>query len=58
MSGTFFKNRGLHVIHLNIKSLLAKIEELRFTAKDTNAVVIDASESKLDASVLERGLYW
>ena len=35
-----FKNRGLHFIHLNINSLLPKIEELRFIAKSTNAAVI------------------
>ena len=49
-----FKNRGLHFIHLNINSLLPKIEELRFIAKSTNAAVIGICESKLDASVLEQ----
>ena len=49
-----FKNRGFHFIHLNINSLLSKIEELRFIAKSTNAAVIGISESKLDASVLEQ----
>ena len=49
-----FKNRGLHFIHLNINSLLSKIEELRFIAKSTNAAVIAICESKLDASVLEQ----
>ena len=49
-----FKNRGLHFIHLNINSLLPKIEELLFIAKSTNAAVIGICESKLDASVLEQ----
>ena len=49
-----FKNRRLHFIHLNINSLLSKIEELRFIAKSTNAAVIGLCESKLDASVLEQ----
>ena len=49
-----FKNRGLHFIHLNINSLLPKIEELRFIAKSTNAAVIGICESKLEASVLEQ----
>ena len=49
-----FNNRGLHFIHLNIRSLLSKIKELRFVAKSTNAAVILVSESKLDASVLEQ----
>ena len=30
------------------------MDELRFIAKSTNAVVIDICESKLDASVLEQ----
>ena len=48
-----FKSRGLHFIHLNISSLLPKIEELRIIAKSTKAVIIGISESKLDESVLE-----
>ena len=49
-----FKNRGLHFVHLNINSLLPKIEELRFIAKYTIAAFIGICESKLDASVLEQ----
>ena len=49
-----FKNRGLHIIHLNIDSLLSKIEERRSIAKSANAAVIGISESKLGASVLEQ----
>ena len=45
--------RGLRFIHLNINSLLSKIEELRYIAKSTNAAVIGICESKLDASVLD-----
>ena len=48
-----FKSRGLHFIHLNINSLLPKIEEVRIIAKSTNAAIIRISESKLDESVLE-----
>ena len=48
-----FKTRGLYFIHLNINSLLPKIEELRITVKSTNAAIIGISESKLDESVLE-----
>ena len=48
-----FKSRGLYFIHLNINSLLPKIEELRITVKSTNAAIIGISESKLDESVLE-----
>ena len=48
-----FKSRGLHFIHLNINSLLPKIEEFRIIAKSTNATIIGISESKLHQSVLE-----
>ena len=47
------KKRGLHFIHLNINSLLSKIEEIRYNAKSTNAVAVGICESKLDASVLD-----
>ena len=47
-----FKARGLHFIHLNINSLLPKIEELRFIAKSTNATIIGINESKIDESAL------
>ena len=49
-----FKNRGLHSIHLNINSLLSKIEELRFIAESTSTAVIGIYETKLDTSVLEQ----
>ena len=39
--------------HLNINSLLSKIEELCYIAKSTNAADIGVCESKLDASVLD-----
>ena len=48
-----FKSRILHCIHLNINSLLTKIEELRTIAKSTNAAIIGIGETKLDESVLE-----
>ena len=47
-----FKHRGLHFFHVNINSLLPKIDELRHIARLTNAAVIEISESKLDDSVL------
>ena len=48
-----FKKRGLHFIHLNINSLLSKIDELREIAKVSRAAVIGITESKLDNSVLD-----
>ena len=47
-----FKHRGLHFLHLNINSLVPKVDELRVIAKISNAAVIGISESKLDDSVL------
>ena len=48
-----FTRKGLHFIHLNINSLLPKIDELRYTAKNSNTVVIGISESKLDNIVYD-----
>ena len=39
-----FNSRGLHFIHLNVNSLLPKIDELRNIAKLSNAAVIGISE--------------
>ena len=50
-------NRELHLIQLNINSLLPKIDELSDTAKRTKAAVIDISESKLDSTVLDPEIY-
>ena len=43
-----FKSKRLHLIHLNINSLIAKIDEVRHSS---NAAVIGISKSKLDESV-------
>ena len=48
-----FEQRGLHFIHLNINSLLSKIDELRLIANNTNAAIIGITESKIDESVLD-----
>ena len=48
-----FNKQGLHLIHLNINSLLSKIDELREIARKTRAKVIGITESKLDGSVLD-----
>ena len=49
----FFSKRGIHFIHLNINSILSKIEELRQIALETKITVIGISESKLDSSVTD-----
>ena len=48
-----FNKRGLHLIHLNINSVLPKIDELREIAKKTRATVIGLTETKLDATILD-----
>ena len=41
-------NKGLYLKHLNVNSLLPKIDELHNIAKCSNAVVIRITETKLD----------
>ena len=43
-----FRHSRPHFLHLNINSLLPKINEFRHIARLTNAAVIEISESKLD----------
>ena len=52
-----FNSRGLHFIHLNINSLLPKIDELRNIAKLSNAAVTGIGESKLHDSVLSSEIH-
>ena len=51
-----FQKRGMHFIHLNINSILPKIDEMRYIAKLTNATVIGLRETKLDNTVLRSEL--
>ena len=46
-----FRCRGLHFIHLNINSLLPKIDELREIVKISNSKVSGITETKLDNSI-------
>ena len=46
-----FSKRGLHMTHVNINSLLPKIDELRAIAQLTNVAIIGITESKLDYSI-------
>ena len=52
--------KGLHFLHININSLLTKIDELKCMANETNAAIIGITESKLDHTVpdLEVNLPW
>ena len=47
------KLKQLHLIHLNINSLLPKIDKLRYIANSSKSVVIVISVSKLDESALQ-----
>ena len=46
-----FCKRGLHFLHININSLLSKIDELRDIVSRTKPAVLGITESKLDSSV-------
>ena len=46
----------MHFIHININSLLLKIDELRYIANRTNASIIGISETKLDETILSSEL--
>ena len=48
-----FKIKGLHLLHLNVNSLLPKIDKLRYMMKLCNAAVIGITESKLDHCILD-----
>ena len=48
-----FNNKGLHLIYLNVNSLLPKIGELRNIAKCSNAAVIGITETMLDNTVYD-----
>ena len=43
--------KGLHSLHININSLLPKIDELKCIANKTKATIIGIAESKLDHTV-------
>ena len=46
-----FKKKGLHFVHVNARSILPKISELRLIAANSKAAVIGVSETWLDDSV-------
>ena len=48
-----FTRKGLHFIHLNINSLLPKIDDLQYITKKSNAAVISISETKSDNTVYD-----
>ena len=46
-----FKKKGLHFVHININSLLPKIDELQYLTKLSNASIVGIGETKLDDSI-------
>ena len=46
-----FRKRGLHFLHINVNSLLSKIDELRNVAGHTKPAILGITESKLDSFV-------
>ena len=46
-----FHKRGIHILHLNIRSLLSKIDELRYIAIKSKATIICITETWLDETV-------
>ena len=52
-----FEKSGLHFIHININSLIPKIDEIKSIAYSTNAAIIGITESKLDEPVTNSELH-
>ena len=48
-----FKSRGMHLLHLNVNSLINKIDEIRYIAKASNASFIGLTETKLDDTIYD-----
>ena len=49
-----FHKRGLHFLHINVNSLLSKIDELRDVVDHTKPAILGITESKLDSSVSDQ----
>ena len=46
-----FESKRLHFFHLNIDSILPKLNELKLIAGNTKAAIIGITESKVDNSI-------
>ena len=46
-----FENNNLHFLHLNINSILPKLDELKTIAGNTKAEIIGITESNVDNSI-------
>ena len=52
-----FDKKGLHFLHINVNSILPKIEKVRFVAKKSKAIVSGITEIKLDGTIFDAELY-
>ena len=48
---SLFSSRGLHIVHLNVRSLIHKIDEIRLMFGNCKAAIISFSETMLDSSI-------
>ena len=46
-----FENRSLHFLHVDINSILPKLDELKTIAENTKAAIIGITECKVDNSI-------
>jgi hypothetical protein len=46
-----FKKKGMHFLHINARSILPKMDEVRHLAQESKAVTIGITETWLDESV-------
>ena len=57
LSWNVFDKKGLHFLHINVNSILPKIEKVRFVAKKSKAIVSGITEIKLDGTIFDAELY-
>ena len=57
LNWNFFNKKGLHFLHIDVNSLLPKIEEVRFIAKTSKATVIGITDTKLERTIFYAELY-
>ena len=48
-----FQSKGIHVLHMNARSMMNKMDEIRLLAINTSATVIGITETWLDDSVVD-----
>ena len=48
-----FRSKGIHLIHLNVNSILPKIDEIYYIAERTKAALIGITEYKFDESIFQ-----